>query len=70
MKFSIPVEIGFQVLNTFIKENIPYSKYDTGEEPSDVFSIGIDVEDGFADRAKEIINSVTGGQRTRSEKFQ
>lgn len=71
MKFSIPVEIGFQVLNTFIKENIPYCKYDPGEEnEAEVFCIGIDVDDDFSDRAKEIIKGVTGGQKTRSENFQ
>ncbi len=69
MRFSIPVEIGFQVLNIFMKENIPYSKCDS-EEEDEVFSFGIIVDEEFAARAKEIIKGVTGGQRTRSEKFQ
>lgn len=70
MRFSIPVEIGFEVLNRFIKEDILYSKSETEHEDSEVFSIDIIVEDDYADQATAIVNEITGGQKTRSQKWQ
>jgi len=72
MKFSFPIDIGFQVLNELIKKDIPYSKCATEEEPVDeqsVFAIDIDVHDDYVDQATDIVNSITGGQVTRSQRW-
>ena len=68
MKFSIPVDIGFEVLNRFMKEGILYKKSETEDENA-IFNIDIEVEDEFSTRAGEIINSITGGQKTRSQQW-
>lgn len=68
MKFSIPIDIGFEVLNKFIKEGILYKKSES-EDESAIFNIDIDVDDEFSARAGEIINSITGGQKTRSQQW-
>lgn len=74
MKFSIPVDIGFQVLNELIKKDIPYSKSESFEdEPENeeaVFAISIEVDDNYADEASAIVNKITGGQITRSQRWQ
>lgn len=70
MRFSIPVEIGFQVLNKFIKEDIPYRKFEAEDDDSEVFSIDIAVDDDYVDQATDIVNQITGGQKTRSQKWQ
>lgn len=74
MKFSIPVDIGFQVLNELIKKNIPYSKSgsfeDEPENEEAVFAIAIEVDDDYVNEATAIINQVTGGQVTRSQRWQ
>ncbi len=57
MLFSIPVEIGFEVLNEFLKQNIFYKKYAAGDEPED-FVIEVDVQEEFVDRATEIVNNI------------
>ncbi|MEE9591160.1 MAG: hypothetical protein V3W26_01475 [Thermodesulfobacteriota bacterium] len=57
MLFSIPVEIGFEVLNEFLKQNIFYKKHAAGDEPED-FVIEVDVQEEFVDRATEIVNKI------------
>ena len=69
MKFSIPVEIGFQVLDRFIKEGVIYSKALT-ENEEEISNIELEVDDECVDQATDIVNEITGGQRTRSQRFQ
>ncbi len=57
MFFSIPIEIGFEVLNEFMKRNIPYSKHTSDEEPDD-FVIDVDIHDDYVKEAEEIVNRV------------
>jgi hypothetical protein len=57
MLFSIPVEIGFEVLNEFLKQNIFYKKHAAEDEPED-FVIEVDVQEEFVDRATEIVNKI------------
>ena len=68
MKFSIPIDIGYEVLNSFMKGDIPYKKSETEDENA-IFNIDIEVDDEFADKAGEIINNITGGKKTRSEQW-
>ncbi len=69
MKFSIPVEIGFQVLDRFMKEGVIYSKALT-ENENEIYNIELEVDDECVDQATDIVNSITGGQRTRSQRYQ
>ena len=69
MKFSIPVEIGFQVLDRFMKEGIIYSKA-LSENEEEIYNIELEVDDECVDQATDIVNEITGGQRTRSQRFQ
>lgn len=57
MVFSIPFEIGFEVLNELLKQKIPYRKHATEDEPEE-FVIEIDVQEEFVDTATEIVNKV------------
>ena len=69
MNFSIPIDIAFQVLNEFMKKDVPYKKC-MSENEDEVFNIVIAVDDDFSDKASEIINNITGGQKTRSQQWQ
>ncbi len=57
MVFSIPIEIGFDVLNEFLKQNISYSKHEPKDE-SDELVIEINVQDEFVDRATGVVNKI------------
>lgn len=57
MLFSIPIELGFEVLNEFMKFDIYYSRSKADAEPEGNV-IEVDVDDDCVDRAEEIVDRV------------
>jgi hypothetical protein len=57
MIFSIPIEISFEVINQFLKREIPYKKYAGEEEPEEMV-LELDVDDDYVDEATGIVDTV------------
>ncbi|MFQ5329879.1 MAG: hypothetical protein ACE5D4_07815 [Thermodesulfobacteriota bacterium] len=57
MIFSIPMEISFEVINQFLKKEIPYTKHE-GDEESEEMVLELNVDDDYVDEATEIVDSV------------
>ncbi|MCP3677780.1 MAG: hypothetical protein GY721_09385 [Deltaproteobacteria bacterium] len=57
MVFSIPIEISFEVIDQFLKKEIPYKKHEGEEEPEEMV-LELDIDDDYVDEATGIVDSV------------